>query len=825
MAALSQGTPPTATQTHQRLVITDPVAFRLLEEDPSTTVITRREVLTGYECYLVEQWACSRTDPTFMITSYTGDEKSKVYAGVLGVPADESKWGNRLKVFYQSLSQYHARKKVTPLGTIMVTNLSGLPSSLTVIPIPEGDAKGHRQSFFVNENLKRLGCAGRIGLTLGKPSSATSAKFYQLYKASDKIPLEAAVIELVKLCQVALVLFGKLDAEYADGLLCDVTEKAITDWWVEFGTEYYSVEPHDGILGPTTVSALLGLLMGARNRLHAYGAPVSKDVFDIESTKRGIAYFQKGHRLPKSRRFDRATLARIHRSTAKAASGEGWFVPRAVKGAVAELGGKGGEMVMDMVGASNKTSIAEIETIDIEQFVHQVSGSRAKWLWQGKPRKATAIDSSRDNNELKRTPTFPKQPSSDWLVTPQTPAGKSSLELGDERERGKLVKRHPEKSASTKNQDSSRGLGRIKDAVGRRHATKVSRDESSRPDVMAIKSGIDVNSTTLISQTSAQMNRNDISAHPLSDVPPITNSAETKADTQYQHSGMQTPNQGEGLYMEHHEPSSEVEGHIGDVTTSSPYVAALNRSSSPSIAGSTYRGIDLQELFVQSALPGQKIGHHFQRTQSFIEFKEIPDCGANSRWARHLSFSLAEDAVLTWERLGSPDAEGEEELLAEIANAEQSRKMRELLHGLETNVAHWVRSELRKVEDYHSRLDQDQEDLDQLYGIRAEDFKQLESGSKEAMAFERTQLEESAKEVEVLGARLEYEINLLRGKVEDVEDGVTEFERQVNAVEDRVAELQKSMQPKETWLSWLMQRTGLANKSARPGSTVDEKRD
>jgi len=150
-------------------------------------------------------------------------------------------------------------------------------------------------------------------MSLSAPAGATQAKFFQLYKTSDRIPLYGAVIELVKLCQVALMMFDKLKQEYADGLLCDFTEKAVNDWWTEIGSEYYNVEPTDGILGPTTVSALLGMLMGARNRLNYFGAPVSKDAFDISSLQRGISYFQKSQKMERTRKLDRQTLDRLHR--------------------------------------------------------------------------------------------------------------------------------------------------------------------------------------------------------------------------------------------------------------------------------------------------------------------------------------------------------------------------------------------------------------------------------------------------------------------------------------------------------------------------------
>jgi len=372
---------------YQRFVLNDPVAFRYLEEDPSTTVLERRRELKGYECFIVEQWTTSRTHPTFVITTYTGDPTHSIVVDVLSVPTDESKWSPRLRVYFKALNQYHARRRETPLGILMVINLSAFPSSLSVIPVPGGDLRKHRFNFLVNEDLKRLGCSGRVGLTLATPTQSTIAKFHQLYRTSDKNEIYKSVVELVKLCQSALTLFDKLDIDYADGLLCDVTEGAVNDWWTEIGGEYYNIEPHDGILGPTTVAALLGLLMGARNRLHALNAPVGKDAFDVDAMKRGIGAFQKAQRIPRSRRLDRKTLDRLHRSSAKAASSESWTVPRVVKSTVAELSGKGGEMVMDAVGKRDRAGIADIETTDLERFVQLLYGERCKWLWDGKPRK------------------------------------------------------------------------------------------------------------------------------------------------------------------------------------------------------------------------------------------------------------------------------------------------------------------------------------------------------------------------------------------------------------------------------------------------------
>jgi hypothetical protein len=194
-------------------------------------VVHRRSVLRGYDLYIVEQWACSRQPPTLVIATYTGDEKDSIVVGVLAVSADESQWSEQVRLYLKKTEQNHARPKNTELGELMITNLSNFSSSLTVIAVPEGDLRKYRHLFVVNEDLKRLGCSGRSGLTLTEPTEAAQSKFQQLYRISDRVPFNQAVTELIKLCQVALFMFDKLEQPYIDGLLCDVTERAINNWW------------------------------------------------------------------------------------------------------------------------------------------------------------------------------------------------------------------------------------------------------------------------------------------------------------------------------------------------------------------------------------------------------------------------------------------------------------------------------------------------------------------------------------------------------------------------------------------------------------------
>ena len=145
---------PSPGPNRRHVVFPDPIAFRYLEEDPCVKVVERKLTLKGYELYLVEQWACSRQSPTLVIVTYTGDERHSVVVGILSVPDDENAWSTKLRVYFKAIQQFHARPRETPLGEVMVTNLSSFPSALTVISVPDGDIRKHRQEFIVNENFR-----------------------------------------------------------------------------------------------------------------------------------------------------------------------------------------------------------------------------------------------------------------------------------------------------------------------------------------------------------------------------------------------------------------------------------------------------------------------------------------------------------------------------------------------------------------------------------------------------------------------------------------------------------------------------------------------
>ncbi|KAJ5477506.1 hypothetical protein N7539_007650 [Penicillium diatomitis] len=829
----SMRTSPAATagrprmQGRQRIVFTDPVALRYLEEDPSTDVLHRRETLQGYEIYIVEQWACSRQHPTFVIATYTGELSHKIFVGVLSVPTDESAWSPRLRMYFGAVEQCCARRKETPLGTIMITDLGSFSSALTIILVPEGDIKRHRDDFIVNENLKRLGCAGRAGLKLQYPSAATKAKFYQLYRTSERVELYKAVVELVRQCQIALMVFDKLMPEYVDGLLCDVTEKAIGDWWADIGTDLYNVEPSDGALGPTSVAALLGTFLGARNRLHAYGAPVAKDAFDIDSFKRGIGSFQKSQKLPRSRRLDRRTIDRLHRATVKAANSEGWT--DAIKSTMTELSGQGGEMVMGMVRGREKGGIADVETLDLDNFVQRVSGSRAKWLWLGKRPKGSVEPgfASKDGPDAVFTAddqggyvwTSRKKNSAEELHAERIPTGPDKQAKPGESPVTE-EKEPRKKGMSGRVSDARAGLGRFKDAVGLpglrsnhkqpREAAEVTHDIAYQPQI----------------ESDTEGSSSKIKIDPGRFV--VLPSAEDKIHPQAEQSAAQSAIAGTEaevkppeihvervLSLSREEEQAERADQLKELQ---PIITIeddsdIERVRSRSTAASSERGQDRADA--SSSLAMMSLRH----AQSCEELREVEneEQRLDVRCARHLSFSNAEEVILIWNPLGSQplpkdttvleEAIAQEDMLASDARIFSSRILK-----LSEHTVPWVERQVESVDGLNRILCERHEELNAVYLDRYGDYQRLRERSTDLVTDVHDHLNDSVKRVELLGAKMDYELHVLESKVVDMEEGLNDFDRHIEHVESRLKGLlQGEEENSVSWSMWLLRSMGLIN--------------
>ena len=764
------------TEGHTNLVFADPVAFRYLEEDPATLVLDRRRRLEGYEIYVVEQWVCSRSHPTFLITTYTGDASRSIMVGVLSVPSDQESWSPRLKLYFEALEQYHAKQRDTPLGTIMVTNLSSFPSSLTVIAVPDGDVKKHREDFLVNEDLKRMGCSGRAAINLQPPTSSTVAKFHQLYHTSETAGIYQAVLELVRLCQISLLIYGKLPEVYTDGLLCDLTEKAIREWWTEIGYYFYNIEPSDGILGPTTVAALLGLLIGAYSRMKAYGVAVPKDLFDMSAMKRAIGSFQKGSKVEKTRRLDRDTLDRLHRATAKSASGEGWGVPKAVKSTVAELSGKGGEMVMGIVGGREKAPISEVETLDIDRLSQLVVGSKMKWLWQGKSKPSDILNTTASDEPHGKVFSTDDQGGFIWTSSNRDSVTAPSLERADT-----LSSQHgPENSRLSRIRGAARGL--------KHHGSK----QNIRED------DIDEHEQVPRSQTYARPQTPD---HPVPartfEHQPLTGPA--SLNMALRDASPTNQNQRRGVTGK---PTVDVDrSHRQMLRASDPPDSPRKRQIKSEITGirrelnsEVYR--DFSAEYEYSG-PRSKA---LRRSQSVLQVIQAwpydDEPPRTNRISRHLSFSMVEASVLTYPSVVEDQivhTDQSKGLVAALARrdslATDAQKRTRRILRIQDALVPFAEMKVGHVENLDRDSQTHLQELNDLYYQKLEEYQTLRATSSDVVGQEKHTLHESLRRVEMLGAKLDYELNSLQSRIQEVEDGVDEFERNVVAIEARVKEL------------------------------------
>ena len=292
--------------------------FHLLEE---TTV-------SGFEIYLVEQWANSRKIGS-VVSTFTGNESSKVSVMKLTVltkplkqyPVKFQEYLNEIVVNHGKLMKMESSGNDDDTNQVLfVTNLTALPSNLTLVPIPHGDAAAIRDHFVLNSNLKKLQCSGRSqSLISSRIADACEDKFRHVYRVlDDNVPIRFAIKELVNIIQISLFYFELLDARYCDGLLCDKTEEAINNWWNLVGLPHFNTKPNarSGILPPRTVAAIISLILSIRLRLQIYGSSdVPKDPFDFESFMLCIGQFQRLAKLDKTRKLDLETLTKLFNST------------------------------------------------------------------------------------------------------------------------------------------------------------------------------------------------------------------------------------------------------------------------------------------------------------------------------------------------------------------------------------------------------------------------------------------------------------------------------------------------------------------------------
>lgn len=349
----------------------DSFAFECLASQPECKAVEREFKVLGYEGYIIEQWAVERRSNT-VVASFTGNQHHELYVNILLVPKNSQFWSSVTFNFFEELLRMHILPKDIPQGRMLVTNLSSLPSNLNLVAIRSSYIRGFPR-FIVNEDLRRLGCVGRMAVSSEEPSESVFANLRQIFKIDWSVPGAFAARELVTLLQLSLFYFDFLSARFVDGLLCNYTLRGLEQWWTNLGHKRFRRPDSTGKLYlATSVAALIGSVTGCRQRLRALNFSPPKDPFDPENFLPCIRHFQRSERLPKTQRLDHATFWKLIHSSEKQVDSNRDLL-RAMRSTMKEgLSGKALSVMNDW------------ETTNLEILAKNARGSRCRYLWQGK---------------------------------------------------------------------------------------------------------------------------------------------------------------------------------------------------------------------------------------------------------------------------------------------------------------------------------------------------------------------------------------------------------------------------------------------------------
>jgi hypothetical protein len=205
-----------------------------------------------------------------------------------------------------------------------------------------------------------------------------------------------------------------------------------------------------------------------------------------------------------------------------------------------------------------------------------------------------------------------------------------------------------------------------------------------------------------------------------------------------------------------------------------------------------------------------------RRPQSCEELRAIDneDQRRDDCCPRHLSFSNVEEVVLAWEPLGTqPTIKDttslEEAIVQEDMLASDARIFSTRILDLSEHTVPWVERQVDSVDGLNNILYERHEELNSVYLERFGDYQRLRERSSDLVTDEHSHLNDSVKRVELLGAKLDYELHVLESKVEDMEQGLGDFERHIVNVETRVKGLlQGEEEHGISWMTWLRRSIG-----------------
>ena len=140
----------------------------------------------------------------------------------------------------------------------------------------------------------------------------------------------------------------------------------------------------------------------------------------------------------------------------------------------------------------------------------------------------------------------------------------------------------------------------------------------------------------------------------------------------------------------------------------------------------------------------------------------------------------------------------------ELILGAQNTKLTRAIGRLQADLQPFTKESIQELEKLADNLARERADLEYEYAEKINEHRALQEGTSDLLKDEEAVLTETLRELEILGARLEYELSTLVSKVEDVEDGVVDYEHQVQDLETRVQMLGTVEQQPRSWARRLL---------------------
>ncbi|QPG73571.1 hypothetical protein FOA43_000883 [Brettanomyces nanus] len=358
--------------------------------------------IVGFESYLIEQWMCSRQTKN-QIVIYTGNLSDTVVAYRLEIVNNRSIWPSSFRHYIDELSRSkHSFPTQSEYGTIYVTNVAQLDASLSLVPVPSGNLKDVYSCYVVNHDLKRLGCGSRSATVISIPPKPVEDKFKSTFHIPHEVSLDYAVREFVIVLQTFLYYYGFLRPQFCDGLYCDKTELALSQWWrmvsdIKYCTSLLKRRPPNCTLA-ISVRSVIGFTLFIRTLLdlgsNSFITP--KDVMDARGFRLSILLFQKSQKIYREKSheafLDHETLVKLFEWAKTVKTNQNFAkdltkVKNMMKNTVMDFASaKMKETFAGISPSSKDASKKFIDCQDFEQFLLLNLGRQLQYLFLGKGR-------------------------------------------------------------------------------------------------------------------------------------------------------------------------------------------------------------------------------------------------------------------------------------------------------------------------------------------------------------------------------------------------------------------------------------------------------